>query len=36
MYVGVARPCPEAEQLAHRMGLFAELFRSPYSERRLA
>ncbi len=30
MYVGVPRPCPEAERLAHRVGLYVEAFRSPY------
>ena len=32
MYVGVPDPCPEAEELARRSGLFVEPFRSPYSE----
>jgi hypothetical protein len=30
MYVGVRRACPEAEQLAKELGLFAEPFPSPY------
>ena len=30
MYVGVPRACPGAERLAHRVGLYAEAFRSPY------
>jgi hypothetical protein len=34
MYVGVARACPEAEQLARRVGLFVEPFLSPYHDRR--
>jgi hypothetical protein len=32
MYVGVPHPCPEAEQLARRLGLFVEPFHSPYRE----
>ncbi|OAI50708.1 hypothetical protein AYO44_05415 [Planctomycetaceae bacterium SCGC AG-212-F19] len=31
MYVGVARPCPNAQALARQSGLFVEPFRSPYS-----
>jgi len=30
MYLGVPRVCPHAEQLARELGLFAELFPSPY------
>jgi hypothetical protein len=31
MYVGVPRPCPEAETLARSLGLFVEPFQSPHS-----
>jgi hypothetical protein len=31
MYVGVTRPCPNAEGLARQLGLFVEPFRSPYT-----
>jgi hypothetical protein len=33
LYVGVPSPCPQACQLAARLGLFAEEFPSPYRER---
>jgi hypothetical protein len=33
MYVGVPQPCPAAEALAQRLGLFVEPIHSPYSER---
>jgi hypothetical protein len=33
MYVGVPRPCPAAEELARRQGLFVEPFRSPYYQK---
>jgi hypothetical protein len=36
MYIGVPVPCPEAEELARRLGLFVEPFRSPYSDLRQA
>jgi hypothetical protein len=32
MYIGVPHPCPEAEKLAHRLGLFVEEFHSPYNQ----
>lgn len=31
LYVGVALPCPAAEDLAHGLGLFVEPFTSPYN-----
>jgi hypothetical protein len=34
MYVGVPRPCPDAEGSARQLGLFVEPFRSPYREQR--
>ena len=32
MYIGVPRRCPKAELLAEGMGLYAELFSSPYKK----
>jgi hypothetical protein len=32
MYVGVARPCPEAEDVTRLLGLFVEPLPSPYTE----
>lgn len=34
MFVGVARPCPQATGLARQLGLFVEPCRSPYSDQR--
>jgi len=32
MYIGVPRRCPKAEHLAEGMGLYAEMFPSPYKK----
>jgi hypothetical protein len=34
MYVGVPRRCPRSEALARQLGLFVELFQSPYRKHR--
>ncbi len=36
MYIGVPRPCPEAEMLARSLGLFVEPFQSPHGDQRKA
>jgi hypothetical protein len=36
LYIGVPRPCPDAQELARQLGLFVEPFPSPYNQRRQA